>query len=563
MNTTNNAQISNKQIGINMVANVVSYSANLIISFVLTPFLINTLGKEIYSFYPIANTVVGYMSVITNALNSMASRFVTVSLVENKKEEANKYFSSVLMSNICISAIVSIPMLIMVIFLDKFMNVPINSIAAIKMLFALVFSSALLNVISSIYGIATFAKNRIDLRSVRELVTAALRLILFFVLYKFLPPSIVYVGVVTLVVAIVNMLFQRMYTKKLLPEIKISRKYFSIQHIKELMASSSWNAINTLGNTLLAGMSMILANLFYGADASGSYSIVQTVPQFINGVIVMLIGVFYPVITYKYAQHDRKGLIEQISNAQCLVGTFGCSVIAVFSALATEFFDLWTPGQNSEYLALLSFITIIPHFIISCVWSLTNLNVVMNKVKIPALVTLLCGILNVILACVVNRFFAGGILSFAVISSLIQIIWVGVFIPIYASKNLNIKVRVFYIPILKTIIPSALLMLCIMQIKQIFSLSTWLELFLFGGTTGIIVLIVVGCSAMSVRSAALLMLCIMQIKQIFSLSTWLELFLFGGTTGIIVLIVVGCSAMSVRSAQQYVVLILTRLKSKL
>lgn len=516
MNTTNNAQISNKQIGINMVANVVSYSANLIISFVLTPFLINTLGKEIYSFYPIANTVVGYMSVITNALNSMASRFVTVSLVENKKEEANKYFSSVLMSNICISAIVSIPMLIMVIFLDKFMNVPINSIAAIKMLFALVFSSALLNVISSIYGIATFAKNRIDLRSVRELVTAALRLILFFVLYKFLPPSIVYVGVVTLVVAIVNMLFQRMYTKKLLPEIKISRKYFSIQHIKELMASSSWNAINTLGNTLLAGMSMILANLFYGADASGSYSIVQTVPQFINGVIVMLIGVFYPVITYKYAQHDRKGLIEQISNAQCLVGTFGCSVIAVFSALATEFFDLWTPGQNSEYLALLSFITIIPHFIISCVWSLTNLNVVMNKVKIPALVTLLCGILNVILACVVNRFFAGGMLSFAVISSLIQIIWVGVFIPIYASKNLNIKVRVFYIPILKTIIPSALLMLCIMQIKQIFSLSTWLELFLFGGTTGIIVLIVVGCSAMSVRSV-----------------------------------------------QQYVVLILTRLKSKL
>ena len=158
MKNTNNIHISNKQIGINMVANIVSYSANLIISFVLTPFLINTLGKEIYSFYPIANTVVGYMSVITNALNSMASRFVTVALVENKKEEANKYFSSVLISNICISAIVSIPMLIMVIFLEKFMNVPINSIAAIKMLFALVFSSALLNVISSIYGIATFAK---------------------------------------------------------------------------------------------------------------------------------------------------------------------------------------------------------------------------------------------------------------------------------------------------------------------------------------------------------------------------------------------------------------------
>ena len=259
-------------------------------------------------------------------------------------------------------------------------------------------------------------------------------------------------------------------------------------------------------------MLMILANLFYGADASGSYSIVQTVLQFINGVIVMLIGVFYPVITYKYAQHDRKGLIEQISNAQRLVGTFGCSVIAVFSALATEFFDLWTPGQNSEYLALLSFITIAPHFIISCVWSLTNLNIVINKVKIPALFTMLCGTLNVLIACIVNNFFDSGLISFALISSLLQIVWVGVFIPLYASKNLGIKARIFYKPAIRTIIPAIVLMFFIIQVKHIFLLSTWLSLFMFGGITGVVVLLLVGCSALGVNSA--LQYSTMMIKRI-------------------------------------------------
>lgn len=120
--------------------------------------------------------------------------------------------------------------------------------------------------------------------------------------------------------------------------------------------------------------------------------------------------------------------------------------------------------------------------------------------KIPALVTMLCGVINVFLACVVNRFFVGGMLSFALISSLIQIIWVGAFIPLYASKNLGIKAKVFYIPIFKTIIPAAFLMFCITQIKNLFSLTTWFELLIFGGIAGVIVLLVVGCSALGVKS---------------------------------------------------------------
>ncbi len=179
----NNKAIGKKQISINMVANVVSYSSNLIISFILTPFLIDTLGKDVYSFYPIANSIVSYLSVLTATLNTMASRFFTVEIVNGNDKEANKYFSSVLASNIVISFFMFIPMAVIVVFVDTFLNVPINSVAAIRTLFALVFSAALVNVVGSIFGIATFAKNRIDLRSARELVTAVIRLGLYVLVY--------------------------------------------------------------------------------------------------------------------------------------------------------------------------------------------------------------------------------------------------------------------------------------------------------------------------------------------------------------------------------------------
>lgn len=483
-NISNISNISKRQIGINMAANIVAYSSNILISFVLTPFLINTLGKDTYSFYPIANSFVSYMSILTNSMNSMASRFVTISLVRGDEQEANKYYSSVLATNVYLALVLLIPMIMVVVFLDKFMEIPLNSVAAVKALFSFVFAAALVNILGSILGIATFAKNRIDLRSLRELVTAVLRLLLFVVLYKFLPASIAYVGVVTLLVALVNLLFQYKYTKMLLPEIHVSRKNVSSAHTKELFSSSIWNMINTFGNNLLTGMSLILANILYGVAASGTYSIVQTVPSFINGVISMLVGVFYPVITYRFAENDKNGLISELNKAQNIIGAFSCATIVVFSSLAPEFFALWTPDENSDYLSLLSLLTILPHVCIACLWSLTNLNVVMNKLKVPALFTLSMGLLNILLAIFIYKIFNPGLLSLPIISSLLQILWIGIFIPQYACRNLGVKWSTFYGPLTKAICCSALVASVVLFIKRWFVLDSWIKFILFGGCMG-------------------------------------------------------------------------------
>lgn len=479
-----------KQISINMIANIVSYSSNLLISFVLTPFLINTLGKETYSFYPMANTIVSYMSVIASSINAMASRFVTVSLVKGDKEDANKYYASAFSANLSLSLILVFPMIFVIVFLDKFMEIPINSIAGIRSLFAFVFASVLVNITGAVFGIATFAKNRIDLRSLRELIAALIRLILFVVLYHFLSPSIVYVGVVSFVIALVNLVFQVLYTRMLLPEMHISKNNISFSHTRELFVSSVWNMINTIGNNLLVGMSLFLANVFYGAIASGTYSIVLTVPQFINGTISMLVGVFYPAITYRYAENNINGLVLEIKKAQKAIGIVSCTAIVVFSALATEFFSLWTPGEDSFYLSVLSFITILPHIFIACLWTLTNLNVVMNKVKVPALFTVGLGILNILISYIIYKIAAPGLFSLPLISSLLQVIWIVILIPQYACKNLKVKWNTFYGLPFRAVCFALPIGIFIILVKRIFILDSWFKLLLFGGCMGCISIII-------------------------------------------------------------------------
>ena len=127
-----------KQTVINLVAKILSYGTTMLISFFLTPYLIARIGKEAYSFYPIANNFVNYMSVITVALNSMASRFITISLTQGDIKKANIYFVSVLYGNIIMSAVLFIPLTAVVIFLEHILNIPYPLVASVKVLFALV-----------------------------------------------------------------------------------------------------------------------------------------------------------------------------------------------------------------------------------------------------------------------------------------------------------------------------------------------------------------------------------------------------------------------------------------
>jgi len=483
-------KLNNRQLGINMIANIVSYASNLFVSFFMTPFLIQVLGKETYSFYPIANTVITYISVLSVAMNTMASRFVTVSLARNNEEEANKYFSSVMASNVIITLFLTAPVLVLIVFLDNFMDVPINSLAAVRVLFALTFAATFSRIIGANFGIATLAKNRIDLRSLREIITSVLRLVLYVVFYRCFTPSIVYIGIVACIVEAANILIQYAYTKQLMPEIKLAIKYISLNHTKELLKSSSWNMVNYLGEMMLVGMTMVQANIYFNASASGAYSAVQVVPSFISGVITMMAGVFYPTITYRYVENETRMLVEELHKAQNLVALVSCAVIVVFAVMSERFFSLWVPGEDSVFFSKLLWLSIFPQFFVACFWPLENLNIIMNKVKGPAIVILCVGILNIIITHFAIRDYNAGLISIPVVCGVIRSLWAIIYVPQYACKILKLKWHVFYMPMLRALIAAIPVYMITKAVCETIQIDSWLSFIFCAILTGCIALII-------------------------------------------------------------------------
>ena len=87
-----------------MAASMVSTLVSLAISFVLSPIIIDKLNFEAYGFWTLANDFVSYANIAAMALNSMAGRFITVSLTKGDYDNANKYFNSTMYANIAIVA---------------------------------------------------------------------------------------------------------------------------------------------------------------------------------------------------------------------------------------------------------------------------------------------------------------------------------------------------------------------------------------------------------------------------------------------------------------------------
>jgi len=290
----------------------------------------------------------------------------------------------------------------------------------------------------------------------------------------------------------VNVCFQLYYTKKLMPEVRLSAKLFSWNKTKCIVSSSVWNMINSLGAITLTAMITVMANVLYGATASGLYSIVNVIPSFISGLIPVLAGVFFPAITYRYAQRDLNALIAELEKSQKIVSFSCCAAIVTFAAMSEHFFSLWTPGEDAAYLSRLLLLAILPQFFAAVSSNFSNLNIAMNKIKKPALVMLGLGMCMVMCSYLVKEIWYPGLYSLPIISGVFQFGWFIVFLPCYAAKNLSVKCSIFYRPIIRAVLAIVPSYVLTSAVCSFVSIDSWVEFFFFAVVNGACSLLIFG-----------------------------------------------------------------------
>ena len=386
-----------KRIILNMVSQILSFFVNLGINFFLSSYIVNAIGKEVYGFVGLANNFVSYVQIFTVAFNAMLSRFVTDKLVGQKYEDANKYMSSVTICNILISLILFVPSVLLCYFLQYIIDVPSGYAIDIKMLWFFIFIGFLVQLSTNSFQTCFFATNRLDLSARRSLENYFLRASVLVILFAFFEPHVWYVGIASMVCALYLSILNWYYMKKLTPQLRIKKSFFSLKAVKELVGTGIWNSINQLSQLLMTGFDLLIANIFIGTSEMGMLSIAKTIPTQLLAFVGMVSNVFSPRMTMIYASKDKKAFIQETIFSMRVCGMI-CSVpIIGFIVFGRPFFHLWMRSLSEweiTQVQILSILTLFPTIFSVYIYPLYNVNTITCKLKVPVLVSGGIGIAN-------------------------------------------------------------------------------------------------------------------------------------------------------------------------
>lgn len=468
--------MKNKRLIINLISNIVSFGLQLGISFILTPIITEKVGDAAYGFIGLANNFVSYATIFTVIINSMASRFITLELNKENIKKANQYFSSILIMDIIMSLIVAIASTVIILNLNTFLDIPENLNFDVKLTFIFAFINLILSIMNTVFSIASFAKNRLDLEATRNIIANIIKAIFLIIVFSIFTPKIYYITIGGVLYSVIVIITNIKLTKKLAPELKYSLKDYDMKSVMQLIKSGAWNSINSLGKTLLTGLDLLIANMFVGADAMGVLSIAKTIPTSIENLLVTIANVFSPQFIMLYSKRRIKELINSVNFSIKIIAFIMIVPLSGFIAFGTEFFSLWLPTKTLEeiqVIQVLSILSLLPYIISACNYSLFLLDTTTNKLKRPVLVTLIMSILSTVITLVLLKSTNLGIYAVAGVSSIFWCIKVFVFNTINAAKNLRVKWYTFYPQYLKNLFVFITIIISFNLLKTFFIINSW------------------------------------------------------------------------------------------
>lgn len=481
-----------KQMTINLLASIISFGVNMAINFFLTPYLVKSLGTESYGFIGLANNFVQYATIITSALNSMSGRFISIAYHKGDKDKASCLFSSVLVADLFLAGVMLALTSLFTAYLDVFLDIPEKLVGSVKITFAITFLTFVISIVTAIFTTATFVKNRIDINSVRDIISNLLKITIIIALFTFLPPQLYYIALATLASGVFLLLANISVKKKILPDVKINIKKFEFKFVKIIIAAGLWMSLAQLSNALISGLDLLICNLTLGATLMGILSIAKTIPHCISSLIAMLGNVFTPHYTILYAKGDMKGLVNEVNFTSRIVSFLLTVPIAGFIAFGNEFYTLWQPTKTPEeieIIQILSVLTCLMYLFTAHTQCMTMLNSVCNKLKLPVLVSLGVGVLSTIIVLAV--LFLGNVGTFGVyviagVSSVLMSLRAIIFIPLYSAHLLKQKWYVFYSSIIRGWIAFLAMIIFFIVVNLFVAIQSWISFIIVCLIVGII-----------------------------------------------------------------------------
>lgn len=485
---------SHRLIMMNMIWSFISLFISYLMNFLITPYVTENIGVEAYGFVSLANTFVSYIDLIAVSLNAFAGRFIAIEYHRGNKAKAGRYFSSTLLADAVMAAVILAAGSITVYKLDSLLHIPAYLDRDVKLLFAIVLFRYALTVLRTAYDAAAFIAERIDIAERMQSRAYIIQGVLLLVLCLCFKPHVWYVGLAAAGAALFLLIADYGVCRKLTPDLKFERSGCSVGAVSEIISAGIWTSVNNLGNVLNSGLDLIIVNLMLDASVMGMISVDKSLEVLAGALIMKVSASFKPSCLKLYAGHKTDELAVLLKNAMKFTSSL-CNLIAAgFIACGYDFLKLWLPGQNTDFLFKISVIVLMSVIPTGMVHPLYYVYTLTRKLKLPCFITVAMGVCNVISMIILLKFTSLG--AYAVVLTTLVINCVHfIDAPLYAAHCLKLPYGSFYPAILKNAAVLAAGIITAVYLKGVLPhADTWIGFAAKGAAAGAILAALFGAA---------------------------------------------------------------------
>lgn len=461
--------LSRKQLVRNLGSNLAGFGLGLLSNIVLTPYWITHLGVAAYGLVPLTNSLVAYLGVIAAVLSSSVSRFVMIEVSRGDLARANRVFNTSLWGSVAVAVAALAVGGAASAHIDHLIAVPEGFRGDAILMFALGSVAFVVSVLQTPFGAATYAANRIDLNNwsgvAMRIVQIAVGVGLVSTVYA-RPAALMLASLAGCIVGAAAAVW---YWRQYMPWCRIAW-LVDRDVLRAQLAFGGWAVINLIGALLYLQIDLLVANRMLGPLVAGQYAALGQWSLLIRGLGGSLGTILGPSVTHYYARNEMEPLVQYVQRSVLAVGLFLALPIGIVSGLARPLLTSWLGAAYSHFDWLL-LLMVLPLSVNVAVTPLFILQGAANRVRTPALVTLVMGAANLALAVVLTR--PLGLYGIAAAGAVMLTAKNVIFTPIYTARALGCRWDVFFREIAKAALLACVVAGCGLAISHSVSVDSW------------------------------------------------------------------------------------------
>lgn len=335
-----------KQFGLNAASGLVAQLVFAVVGFVLMPYSINRLGEQGFGVYQIARSALVFFMFLQIGMGPTLVRFCSQAIAKNDLELIKKISSAAQLLLGSLGLFAMVLCLIMIPFFISFYEVPVELVRETHGMLLCMALSLFLNMVFIVPQGLVLGANRYDIVAFVDISSHLFRLALIVTLFELFTPSVFFVGVAVMVIALLRFVAVFWFSfKRFGRAVFFSMRVVNLEALRPIMGFSLLNLANAVAGAVAFHGPLLIIGKVLGEEMVTAFAPAMLIGTAVQGFLGKIVRPLVPQASRNVASNNGESLGRWAILFGKMLAFSGFAAVLPLAIFGPELISLWLGNE--------------------------------------------------------------------------------------------------------------------------------------------------------------------------------------------------------------------------